>query len=284
MSGQLLYCNANELPKSLKEMEKELLCRYRVKELDTRFDRAISQARSPYSFMRERALLQLCGTLLQASGATLSAGSVGRTLNIWASEIVGVAFESLKRFEAGGASQSGPLTAEGLRDGEEEAAIRALEGLALLLPPSCELMVERGLLSWLAGSFHRWRADRACSALDALLAMQMRSERAQRQFAEAGGLLKVGRLLTDAQAAPQLKRRGLEFLALLMQEAVPKPTPRHMLRPLENAIGKEAAAKLLERKLNLDESEDDIIRLHTEVAPLLKKGNAVLDWFQQLQA
>jgi len=127
MSGQLLYCNANELPKSLKEMEKELLCRYRVKELDTRFDRAISQARSPYSFMRERALLQLCGTLLQASGATLSAGSVGRTLNIWASEIVGVAFESLKRFEAGGASQSGPLTAEGLRDGEEEAAIRALE-------------------------------------------------------------------------------------------------------------------------------------------------------------
>jgi len=77
--------------------------------------------------MRERALLQLCGTLLQASGATLSAGSVGRTLNIWASEIVGVAFESLKRFEAGGASQSGPLTAEGLRDGEEEAAIRALE-------------------------------------------------------------------------------------------------------------------------------------------------------------
>uniref|UniRef100_A0A061SMP8 Uncharacterized protein n=1 Tax=Tetraselmis sp. GSL018 TaxID=582737 RepID=A0A061SMP8_9CHLO len=108
MSGQLLYCNANELPKSLKEMEKELLCRYRVKELDTRFDRAISQARSPYSFMRERALLQLCGTLLQAS-------------------VVGVAFESLKRFEAGGASQSGPLTAEGLRDGEEEAAIRALE-------------------------------------------------------------------------------------------------------------------------------------------------------------
>jgi len=160
----------------------------------------------------------------------------------------------------------------------------AAQGLALLLPPSCELMVERGLLSWLAGSFHRWRADRACSALDALLAMQMRSERAQRQFAEAGGLLKVGRLLTDAQAAPQLKRRGLEFLALLMQEAVPKPTPRHMLRPLENAIGKEAAAKLLERKLNLDESEDDIIRLHTEVAPLLKKGNAVLDWFQQLQA
>eukprot|EP00192_Tetraselmis_astigmatica_P020661 CAMPEP_0117667998 /NCGR_PEP_ID=MMETSP0804-20121206/11287_1 /TAXON_ID=1074897 /ORGANISM="Tetraselmis astigmatica, Strain CCMP880" /LENGTH=290 /DNA_ID=CAMNT_0005475805 /DNA_START=436 /DNA_END=1308 /DNA_ORIENTATION=- len=264
-------------------MVADLSCLHIVKRMEVNLSRAAQQALSSYSFMREKALLQICDTIAEAAGQTKPVGLLQRILERSHLQIVDATLQALKRFsdisvQAGQSEAAEETLADSLIPNEREAALRVLQGLTLLHSPSRSAAINTGAVRQLLLSFPDFPLTATTAGLDTLLALLVNSEAAQVQFLEASGVQQICKVMCNPSSPPELSDACCEFLLLLLNEALPRPTPKAYLRQLEGSIGRPATARIAESKVALAKAGGAAAagRPHSlafeDLKPLLRKG------------
>lgn len=248
------------LPSVLHVMAQDLTTRHVLKQLDGDLACALEQAASPYSFVREQALLSICTVLNKAALARRPSGLSQRLLDAQFSAVAAAILDTIERFqERQQEEDTGPsVCLRSLADGELEAGMQAMQAMVLIHKQSRALFIDGSdAIAQLLHLLPQQSGSCVSVMLDVLLTLQISSPTAQAQFTDGYGFQQVADLHASNQLSSGTKQHCLDVLALLLQCVHPQPPAKSAMRQIEKVLGKSKSSDILNPKaVQMDASQD----------------------------
>eukprot|EP00873_Tetraselmis_striata_P043126 jgi/Tetstr1/463390/TSEL_008312.t1 len=234
------------LPSVLHLMAQDLTSRHFAKQLTADLNQALEQASSQYSFVREQALLHICDTLGRAASARRPAGLPQLLLDTRYKQVAALLLDTVARFQEQPEARLGRPSVTSLVDGELEAAVKAIQGMALTHKRSWLLFAGGDVMAQLLALLPRTAPACVGSILDALLTLQINSPTAQARFVEGMGFQQLAQVAASEGLPEAARQRCLDTLALLLQCVHSQPPARASLRQVERVLSQDACTRLLD--------------------------------------